>query len=223
VGAAGSEVAMMRRERAAQLDVPITLTEGQATREFGQQQFEREIAKNAELGKPLRDRMASQNEAMQQNLERWIDQTGAESPDLRGAGKIVVDAFEKGAKRARAEVRLKYAQAERAGETESPVLLDGLISHLNDQGPETATSPILRVARDKAVQVGAAQVGPDGALVATPTPLRNAEILRKVMGNEAGVEPTNIRQASIMKGLIDGSTQTAGGQQEADSRKTSKT
>lgn len=211
-GSAGTDIATLRRERAASLDVPVDLTEGQATREFGQEQFEREMAKDAELGVPIRERMDEQNSRLQQNLDVWLEQTGAQYPgNAPEAGRSIVGALENSARRAKAEIRLKYAKAEKAGETEAPVSLDALIDHINQNGPEAAVSPILKVARDKAIQVGAATVDEAGNLVATQTPLKNAEILRKAIGQSTDYQPQNVRQSSIMKGLIDDSTAGAGG------------
>ena len=66
-GAAGVDMATLRQAKADELPVPIKLTEGQKTRQFEQQRFERETAKLPEVGAPIRERFATQNKQLQQN------------------------------------------------------------------------------------------------------------------------------------------------------------
>lgn len=73
VGAAGTDMATMRRQAASDLPDPIELTQGQATRDFEQLRFEKEQAKNPELGAPLRDAADTQNAKVLSNFDHWID------------------------------------------------------------------------------------------------------------------------------------------------------
>ena len=78
MGAAGVDMATIRRMAAEELPVPVRLTKGQAERSFEQQRFERETAKDPARGLPLRERFADQNEAILKNFDVWADETGAQ-------------------------------------------------------------------------------------------------------------------------------------------------
>lgn len=212
VGAAATEQAMQRQTQAGQLPVPVQLTRGQATREFGQTQFERETAKLPEVGAPLRERYAQQNEQVMQNFDAWVDMTGAEAPDLRSVGRIVDKAVVNKAKASKAKVRAAYKDAEKAGEMEQPIEVPTLVAHLNDAVPEIATAPVLDTAIKKALQLGIATRADDGTLIPQAAPLKNVEAFRQAMNRAADpMDAPNMRQIAIMKGLVDESTETAGG------------
>lgn len=210
MGAAGREVAGLRRDAAESLPVPIDLTEGQATRDHVQTQFERETAK-LEGGAKLRERYAEQNEKVLQNFDAWIDQSGAEAPSLRAVGKTVDEALVKKASRDKAQIRVEYQKADAAGELAAPVTLEGLVAHLNESAPDAATAPLLVTARGRAVQLGIAAEDANGQLVATPTTLKNAERYRQAINRATDYEATNIRQSAIIKGEIDVATENMGG------------
>lgn len=219
VGAAAVDMATQRRAAAADLPVPVELTKGQADRSFEQQQFERETAKTPDAGAPLRDRFAQQNENVLKNFDAFVDQTGAEATNLRQVGATVDTALQKQFAADKAKVRIAYKNAEKAGEMEAPVSLDNLVTHLNESAPDAATAPILDVARKRAVRLGIATEGADGELVPAQVPLKIAETMRQAIGRATDFEPTNVRQAAIMKGLIDDSTEGAGGTLYAAARK----
>lgn len=210
-GAAAADLARVRAEQAQELPVPIKLTEGQKTRDFDQQRFERETAKQAEIGAPIRERYRQQNEQLSQNLDAFIDATGAELDAPRDVGKMVDAALRSRAARDKNRIRSLYKEAEKAGDMEAPVEIQGLVRHLNESGPEAEVANVLKAARAKAIQLGAAIEGPDGQLVPQAVTLKNAELLRRSINAATNQEPTNIRQASIMKSLIDSGTEGAGG------------
>lgn len=211
-GAAAVEAGTLRQAKAEELPVPIKLTEGQKTRDFGQQRFERETAKDPEMGEPIRERFAEQNAKLQQNFDAFIDQTGAEAGDLRSVGQSVDKALRSRAAADKTKIRTLYKDAEKSGEMEAPVTLENLVRHLEDSKPEAEVANVLKAARAKAIQLGVAREGDSGALVAQPVSLKNAELLRRSINAATNAEPTNIRQASIMKGLVDESTEGIGGQ-----------
>lgn len=211
-GAAAVEAGALRQAKANELPVPIKLTEGQKTRDFGQQRFERETAKDAEMGAPIRQRFEEQNAKLQQNFDAFIDQTGAETADLRSAGLAVDKALRSRVAKGKNEIRTLYKEAEKSGEMEAPVTLESLVRHLDDSLPEAEVANVLKTARAKAIQLGVAREGESGALVAQPVSLKNAELFRRSINAATNAEPTNIRQASIMKGLVDESTEGVGGQ-----------
>lgn len=219
LGSAGADIALQRRAAAAELPVPVELTRGQAERGFEQVQFEREAAKNPSLGDPLRERFAQQNENVLKNFDAFVDQTGAEAPSLRATGAAVDSALTKQFAADKAKVRVMYKNAEKAGEMEAPVTLQTLVDHLNESAPDAATAPVLDVARKRAIRLGIATEGVDGELVAAPVQLRTAETMRQAIGRATDFEPTNVRQATIMKGLIDDSTEGIGGTLYKQARK----
>lgn len=210
-GAAAVEAGTLRQARAEELPVPIKLTEGQKSRDFGQQRFERETAKDPEMGEPIRQRFAEQNMKLQQNFDEFIDRTGAEAGDLRAVGETVDKALRARAAKDKMRIRSLYKEAEKSGEMEAPVMLDDLVKHLDDSLPEAEVANVLKAARSKAIQLGVATESPDGALIPRPVSLKNAELFRRSINNATNAEPTNIRQASIMKGLVDTATEAVGG------------
>jgi hypothetical protein len=211
MGAAGVDAATLRQAKANELPVPIKLTEGQKTRQFEQQRFERETAKLPEVGEPIRERFATQNKQLQQNLESFIDMTGAEAPDLRSIGLTVDKALRDRAARDKTRIRTLYKEAEKAGEMEAPVKLDTVVKHLVDNAPEAEVANVLKATRAKALQLGVATEAPDGTLIAQPVSLKTAELFRRSIGGATNAEPTNIMQASQMRSLIDASTEGLGG------------
>jgi hypothetical protein len=221
VGAAGTDMATQRQQAAAALPVPINLTKGQASRTFEQLRFEEETAKDANLGKDLRENSANQNAAIPQNFDRMIDQTGAEAVAPADVGRAVVDnGLVKDAAKAKAEYRAKYKLAEDAGQMQDPVALSDVVQHLNDSAPEATTAPLLTTARNLAVKLGIATEGADGTLVAQPdVTLATAERFRQAINRNTNVDPTNIRQSAILKGLVDQATDGAGGELYAQARK----
>ena len=210
-GAAGVDLATLRQAKAEELPVPIKLTEGQKTRQFDQQRFERETAKLPGVGEPIRERFAAQNKQLQQNLETFIDMTGAEAPDLRSIGLTVDKALRDRAARDKTRIRTLYKEAEKAGEMEAPVKLDTVVQHLVDNMPEAEVANVLKATRAKALQLGVATEAPDGTLIAQPVSLKTAELFRRAIGGATNAEPTNIMQASQMRSLIDASTDGLGG------------
>lgn len=210
-GAAAVDMATVRQERASELPVPIQLTEGQKTREFQAQRFERETAKDPELGGPIRERMQQQNAKLVQNLDSFIDATGAEAADLTSIGIATDSAMRARAARDKVRIRSLYKEAEKAGEMESPVQLDTLATFLTENAPEAEVANVLKAARAKALQLGILVETPDGGLMAAPAPLKRVELFRRSINNATNAEPTNINFAGQLKRLIDEQTDGLGG------------
>jgi hypothetical protein len=209
-GSAGTDMATQRQVLAESFPVPVRLTKGQASRNDAQLKFERETAKLPEEGAPLRQRFLEQNDAILRNFDTWIDQTGTESPTLRAVGQSVDKALVQQAQADKARIRVAYKEAERAGELQQPVTLSGLVEHLNESAPDAATAPLLDVARRRAIQLGVASEV-DGQLVPQPVTLKNAETFRQAISRATDYEATNVRQATIIKGLVDEATDGVGG------------
>lgn len=209
-GAAGTDMAAMRTANAQSFPVPIRLTKGQASRDPAQLKFEVETAKNPEAGTPMRQRYVEQNDAILRNFDTWIDQTAAEAPTLRAVGQAVDKALVEQVRKDKAQVRAMYKAAESAGELEAPVALDSVVKHLNDSAPDVATAPLLDVARRRALQLGIA-AEQDGQLVPQRVPLKIAESYRQAINRATDYEATNVRHATIIKGLVDEATDGLGG------------
>jgi hypothetical protein len=228
-GSAGTDMAGQRKATADQLPVPMgdLLTKGDLTRDPAQQKFEVETAKLPDEGKPLRDRIVAKNQAILDNFDAAIDQTGAEAPTLRAVGQAVDKALVDKARRAKTEIRARYKAAENAGEMEAPVVLQGVIDHLNDAAPEAATAPLITTARALAIKLGIAKE--EGGILVPASKgtvtdalmnqvatnpgvsLRRAELFRQAINRATDFEATNIRQSTIIKGLVDQATDGMGG------------
>ena len=211
--------AIERQKNAEELPIPIKLTKGQKERTFEQQRFEKETAKLPEQGAPLRDRFADQNMKLQQNIDTFIDQTGAEITDVKGIGEIVDKAIRSRAAADKNKIRSLYKKAEKAGEMDTPVILTELTKHLAESAPEAAVANVLNMAKKKAIQLGAIKEAKNGELIPQPISLKKVELLRRSINASTNAEPTNIRQSSIMKNLIDSETEGTGGNLYKQARK----
>lgn len=211
VGAAETDVARMRRERAGSLPVPIRLTKGQAERDFEGQRFERETAKDAKAGQPIRERYAEQNEAILGNFDAWLDQTGAEAPNLRATGKAVDEALVAKSKRAKSEINKAYTAARESGETSQMVPTNDLVEFIEKSRSAAKNAPILSAIEDELVRLGGAKPAPAGKLVAGNMTINDMEELRKMVGRLAQPGTPNQVYGIDAKKIIDASTEGRGG------------
>jgi gas vesicle protein len=214
VGAAGVDMATVRQGRAAELPVPVRMTEGQRTREFGQQRFEREIAKDPELGEPIRQRLAQQQQQISQNFDAFIDATGAEIRESLGTvGETVTQAIRERAARDKTKIRTLYKKAENAGQMADPVDLAPLADYLNANRAGRRQTPILAtIAEELKVQGVALGDLADGTLSIGSMTLKQAEDIRKAINKfYSKTDPNDARVAAEMKQLIDDITQDVGG------------
>lgn len=211
-GAAGTDVATVRQMAASELPVPINLTEGQATRQFGAQQFEREVVKQ-EIGAPIRERFAEQNRQLVQNFDAFIDETGAAAVDKRSVGESVDAALKKRIERDKAEIRVAYKEAEKAGEMAGDVELTGVSDYLNKNRSGRSSAPIMKALEDEAfVQEVAEGSLADGTFKLRTMTLKQAEELRKSINrNIDPSKPNDMRVAAELKSLIDDATEGMGG------------
>jgi hypothetical protein len=168
-GAAGVEQAAVRQAAAEELPVPIELTKGQKERTFEQQRFERETAKLPEEGAPLRERFEQQNQQLQQNMDAFIDQTGAELTTPREVGELVDQSLRQRAAKDKTKIRTLYKEAEKAGEMEAPINLQSVVDVLNESKSAESTAPVLTAAKKELVRLGGAVMDEDGNLVAKDT------------------------------------------------------
>lgn len=210
VGAAGVDMAEQRNALADSLPVPIELTTGEATRDPIQVRFENEAGKQ-EVGQGLRDRVLETNKRIDQNFENFIDKTEATTTDSVEVGRSVTDAVRNAAAADKAKIREAYKAATESEEAQAPIKLDSVVDFLNENRPDEAVSPLLTSARKRAVQLGIAAEDSSGNLVPVETTVRNAERLRRAIGQATDYDATNIRNSALMKGLIDTQTETVAG------------
>ena len=153
VGSAVTPEEVTRTQMAQQLRVPVPLSKGQATRDLAQQQFEIETAKNypETVGKPLIKAQADRNDAILQNFDAYVDATGKQTFGLEPTGRVVVEALNKDAQKAKTKVNETYKKAREAGETEQPVSYAPLRTFIEEQTPTVRAkiAPVLDVVNEQ--------------------------------------------------------------------------
>ncbi|HCQ9655950.1 hypothetical protein [Acinetobacter baumannii] len=213
VGAAQVDQATIRQALSQDLPYPVQLTEGQMTRDPAQLKFEVETAKDAELGAPLRQRQEEQHIVMQQNLDAFIDMTGSQATNMRETGIAVDKALQKQLQADKNRVRVAYAKADKSEEAQRPVDLTqpvrsgendpmSVIDYLNSQ-PDLPTTPILTSAKRTAESLGIARRGENGELIPNNPTIKQMEKWRQEINANTNQEAPNIRQAAILKDMID--------------------
>jgi len=214
IGAAQVDQATVRQALAQDLPVTPELTKGQISRDPAQLKFEVETAKDGEMGAPLRQRYEQQHQAIQQNFDAFIDQTGSQTGgNARDVGLMVDGVLKKQMQSDKNRVRVAYNKADKSEEASIPVdvtrpvgvLEDGdisVIDYLNSQ-PELPTTPIITAAKRTAVSLGIAQKADDGSLVPGNPTIKQLEKWRSEINGNVNQEAPNIRQATILKGFID--------------------
>jgi hypothetical protein len=216
IGAAQVETGLLRQTKANELPIPIKQTLGQRTRNYAQQQFERETAKDVDVGAPIRERMQQQQAQMRQNLDAFVESTGAESTDLRGAGIKVNDALRSMVAQAKAKERVLYKAAEKSGEMEAPVSTAPLIKFLKENdsfnAPELSGATLGVLERELVRLGGASRV--DGQLVPGQIKLKDMELVRR--GVNAAIKSKQDNNTNMMTGVkakevIDSLTDGVGG------------
>jgi hypothetical protein len=149
VGAAEVPEARTRYQTAQQLRVPVSLSKGEATKDFAQQAFETETAKSLPdtTGKPLLLAKAERNDAILKNFDAYVDATNKEFFNLRKVGKVVDDVLTKNYDKDANLVRQAYEKARAEGAMQEPIDYSMLKAHIEKQAPTVRSklSPILNV------------------------------------------------------------------------------
>ena len=212
IGAAQVDQATIRQALAADLPFTPELTRGQISRDPAQLKFEVETAKNSEMGAPLRQRYEDQHLVIQQNIDHFIESTDGLATNMREAGIAVDTALQKQMKADKNRVRVAYNKADNSAEAQTPVDLTTpinnggnpttVLDYLNAQ-PDLPTTPILATAKKTAVSLGIAEKGPNGNLVSKNPTIKQMEQWRSQINQNVNAEAPNIRQAAILKGMID--------------------
>ena len=205
-GAMSTSEEAIRVQRAAELPVPIELARFQRTRDFTEQQRARELAKNNEVGGPIRDRMAQQQEELRQNFERFIEGTGSEvwnNPYEQGG--VIADALSTLARRERTRTSALYKRAEKAGEMREPVSYQELSDFIAQQTPTTREklAPVLKTVEE---QILANDPNKTGMMA-----LNQMEDIRKLINKVASPGTADATFGRDMRNIIDNATKDAGG------------
>lgn len=222
MGAAQLGEGELRQQLVDELPVSFNLTKGQKTRDFDDIKFERETAK-LEEGAGLRDRFAEQNLKLQQNIDAFIDSTGAEVTDLRDIGLIVDKALKTRYNSDKKKVRALYKKAENAGETKEKVNVDNLIALLNDSESAESTAPILKAAKNELIRLGGARIDEEGKLVPVSVfgsiSIDDAEQIIKFINANSSFDGPDTYYSPLLKKSIDEATEDKGGKLYKAARK----
>lgn len=216
VGAAGTDVATMRRTMAEGLPVPFTggsaPTRGQASRDFAQLQFEKETAKLGEVGAPLRQRAENQTETMLQNFDALIDKPGAVHFEPRAIGTAVDKALVNKVNVVKGQINRAFEAARASGEMAAPVEMAPLARTLDDLSSFEGVAKNIAAARREAQRLGAVIADENGKLVPKEMTINDAETLRQFVN--ASTDWMDKREALMAKRInasIDSATEGPGG------------
>ncbi len=210
-GAAATPMGLQREQTAKSVGAELTL--GERERDPVQLAFEKEAIKGP-LGQPLITRAEKNNLSIMQRFDELLDETGAEtakSGDITLTGNKLIDALSSGYAGAKAKTSAAYMRAKTQGELEAPTSITSVADYLNQNIPEAAVAPILKVAREKGISLGIFKQMDDGTLQAMPSTLAKVELLRKSINKSIGIDPTNKNFGKELKDAIDLSTEGLGG------------
>ena len=143
MGAASTNEALLRAERAQTQNIP--LTKGEQLKDFGQLQFESDIVKEKpELAKALLQFKEGQKKDILNRFESLAQETGAKFADptqYRKVGTIVDNAVVKEYETKNLKVDTAYNKARDAGETKQVVDTAPLDQWLNNNAAEAISVP----------------------------------------------------------------------------------
>ena len=209
-GAALTQEALLRAERAQRQGIP--LTKGEQLQTLAQQQLEQDLLKSnkPQLVAPLTNLKQQQQEAIGRQFQRLTEATGSTVADvdpiyLRDVGKIVDAPLMAEYKKSIDNYRSKYNAADNAGETLQEVPYQSLVDYINQQTPTTRTSlaPILQ---DTLEQLKINDPNETGNIS-----IRALEDVYQNIGKKAQPGTPNSTYGKDLKGLIDQTTEGAGG------------
>jgi len=209
-GAALTQEALLRAERAQRQGIP--LTKGEQTQSLAQQQLEQDLLKSnkPQLVAPLTNLKQQQQEAIGRQFQRLTEATGSTVADadpiyLRDVGKLVDKPLMAEYEKSIANYRSKYNAADNAGETLQEVPYQSLKDYINKQTSTTRTSlaPILQ---DTLEQLKINDPSGTGNIS-----IRALEDVYQNIGKKAQPGTPNSNYGKELKNLIDQSTEGAGG------------
>jgi hypothetical protein len=166
-------------------------------------------------GAPLRERADNQNDAILQNFDAWVDQTGAEAPSRYHAGRAVDEAVVERAKAAKVRINAAYDRARKSGHMNEPVPTDEVLAYLQKNAAAGINAGVIPGALQKLKELGG--VGKDGAAGAIS--INDLEELRILVGEMSGKDATNAKYGRSIKEVIDRSMEGRGGELFQQARK----
>ena len=219
VGASQVAADMARAATAESMPVPFTgesaLTKGQRSRDFMQLQFEKEAAKLAEAGAPLRERMENQRQTLVSNFDELLERQRPAAVEPREIGATVDAAVRARKRQVSADVREAYTQARQAGEMQEPTSianLGPLFDELTDfEG--LAGAEAINASKMKAVKMGIANLDDDGNLVfSDAVPIDRVETFRQFVNDASDVSvPRSSMIRRKITSALDEATEGKGG------------
>jgi len=205
MGAASTNPALVRQERALQQNIP--LTKGEQLQDFGLLKRESDLPKeNPELAKGLTEFKQTQKESILRRFQQMADQTGAEYADptaYRKVGSLVDNALVKEFDAKELKVNKAYEAARNAGETKQVVSTAPLEQWLETNAPEAISVSAINTIGAKLEQLKKIKNG--------QVTIDDLEELYKSAGQlgEAG-KPSGLFMKQV-KGVINEMTEGAGG------------
>ena len=205
MGAATTNPALMRQERALQQNIP--LTKGEQLQDFGLLKRESDLPKeNPELAKGLTEFKQTQKESILRRFQQMADETGAEYADptaYRKVGSLVDNALVKEFDAKKLKVDKAYEAARNAGETKQIVSTEPLEQWLETNAPEAITVSAINTIGAKLEQLKKIKNG--------QVTIDDLEELYKSAGQlgEPG-KPSGVFMKQV-KGVINDMTEGAGG------------
>jgi hypothetical protein len=209
-GAALTQEALLRAERAQRQGIP--LTKGEQTQSLAQQQLEQDLLKSnkPQLVAPLTNLKQQQQEAIGRQFQQLTEATGSTVADvdpiyLRDVGKLVDKPLMSEYKKSIENYQTKYTAADNAGETLQEVPYQSLKDYINKQTPTTRTSlaPILQ---DTLEQLKINDPNGTGNIS-----IRAFEDIYQNIGKKTEFGTPNSNYGKEVKNLIDKATEGAGG------------
>ena len=205
MGAASTNPALMRQERALQQGIP--LTKGEQLQDFALLKRESDLPKeNPELAKGLTEFKKTQKESILRRFQQMADETGAEYADptaYRKVGSLVDNALVKEFDAKKLKVDEAYQKARNAGETKQVVDTAPLEQWLETNAPEAITVSAINTIGAKLEQLKKIKNG--------QVTIDDLEELYKSAGQlaEPG-KPSGVFMKQV-KGVINDMTEGAGG------------
>lgn len=211
VGAAQVQPEKLRVERAKELPVPIELSKDQATRNPADVRFARETAKDPVLGQALQAKYADDNLKIQQNLDHFIENSGAEFTGAAPGevGQMLVNAIGPYQKARKAAITTAYDAARAAGEMNEPVQVNRLVDFVDKNQSAAKNAPVIA-----AVGSEIKRLSKDGQIS-----INDLEEVRKMAGILAQDSGPNAHYGRQAIRIIDKITEGKGGKAYQNARR----
>jgi hypothetical protein len=210
-GAAATPDDVIRVSRSQELPVPVQLANFQRTRRFEDMQRARELAKNNEVGGPIRERMAQQQQQIAANFDAFLDQTGAEVlSNLEEQGARITAGIKSMADKSKAKYRVLYEKAREAGELKEPVSYQPVLDYIASKVPTEQQEKVMKIARES-LDIS----DPNGTGIISINAL---EGVRKKIVEASKSDPTQGFFGGELKGVIDDVLNDTGGDVYRSSR-----